>query len=163
MSFHKGTLEPPGEYDLTCASFCPLHSTTDIANGSVQPFLHSLRQKVPILYNCPFPWRTWTSHVTHDAFSPCESTTQMAPRSVQPSLHRWPRSVSTLYNGLPVSPSKLPLPMLASGPHLIRGSLGPPESGTQMATWLFQPFLKGWQTDRATERLTDHATQCDAA
>jgi len=31
-------------------------------------------------------------------------------------------------------PSKLPLPMLASGPHLILGSLGPPESGTQMAT-----------------------------
>ena len=26
-------------------------------------------------------------------------------------------------------PSKLPIPMLASGPHLIRGSLGPPESG----------------------------------
>jgi len=25
-----------------------------------------------------------------------------------------------LYNGLPVSPSKLPLPMLASGPHVIR-------------------------------------------
>jgi len=31
-------------------------------------------------------------------------------------------------------PSKLPLPMLASGPHVIRGSLGPPESETQMAT-----------------------------
>jgi len=33
------------------------------------------------------------------------------------------------------SPSKLPLPMLASGPHIvIRGSFGPPESGTQMVT-----------------------------
>ena len=56
----------------------------------------------------------------------------------------------------PCFPSKLPLPMLASGP---RGSLGPPESGTQMATLSFQPFLKGtlvWQTDRATDRPTDH-------
>jgi len=41
------------------------------------------------------------------------------------------RGVSIVYNRLPVSPSKLPLPMLASGPHVIRGSLGPPESGTQ--------------------------------
>jgi len=64
----------------------------------------------PIHKNCPFPWGIWTSHVTHDAFGPCESTAQTAPRSVQPSLHRWLQSVSILYNGLPVSPSKLPLP-----------------------------------------------------
>jgi len=54
--------------------------------------------------------------------------------------------------------SKLPLHMLASGPHVIRGSLGPPESWTQMATWSFQQFLRGslvWQTDRATDRPTD--------
>jgi len=31
-------------------------------------------------------------------------------------------------------PQNCPLPMLASGPHVIRGSLGPPESGTQMVT-----------------------------
>ena len=59
---------------------------------------------------------------------------EMAPQSIQPSLHRQPRSVSIVYNGLPVSPSKLPLPMLASGPHVTRGSLGPPESVTQMVT-----------------------------
>jgi len=108
----------------------------------------------------------WTSHVTHDALGPWEPTTQIAPRSVQPCLHRWPRSVPILYNSLPVSPSKLPLPMLASGPHVIRGSFGPPESGTQMTTWSFQPFLQGslvWQTDRATDRPTDHATRCEAA
>jgi len=41
---------------------------------------------------------------------------------------------------------------------IIRGSLGPLESGTQMVTWSFQPFLQGslvWHTDRATERPTD--------
>jgi len=158
VSFHKGTVAPPGEYDWTCASFGPLQSTTETENGSVQPFLHSLRQKVPTIYNghpcppeLPLPMGIWTSHVTHDAFRPCEPTTQMAPRSVQSSLHRWPRSVSILYNGLPVFPSKLPLPMLVSGPHVIHGSLGPGKSGKQMSTWSFQPFLQGslvWQTDR---------------
>jgi len=107
----------------------------------------------PIQQNCPFPRAIWTSHVTHDAFGPCESKNQMAPRSVQPSLHRWPRSVSILYNGLPVPPQNYPFPCW----HLdsIRGSLGPPESGTQMATWSFQPFfawLTDWQSDRKTDR-----------
>jgi len=45
---YESTLAPPGEYDWTCASFGPPQSTTETANGSVQ---HSLRQKVPILYN----------------------------------------------------------------------------------------------------------------
>ena len=31
------------------------------------------------------------------------------------------------------SPSKLPRSMAESGPHLIHGSLGPPESSTQIA------------------------------
>jgi len=92
-------------------------------------------------------------YLTHDALGPCEPTTQTAPRSVQPCLHRWPHSVPILYKGLPVSPSKLPLPMGGSGPHVIHGSLGPPESWTQTATRSLQPFLQGslvWQTDRQT-------------
>jgi len=99
--------------------------------------------RAPIHQNCPFPWGIWTCHVTRNAFGPCERTTQTAPRSVQPSLHRWPRSICIVHNGVPVSPSKLRLPMLASGPHVIRGSLSPPESGTQMVTSSFQPFLQG--------------------
>jgi len=60
--------------------------------------------------------------------------------------------------GLPVSPSKFFLHILASGPHVIHGSLGPHESGTQMATWSFQPFFAGftnvtdWQSDRQSDR-----------
>jgi len=81
VPFHKGTLAPPGEYDWTCASFGPVESTTNTANGWwVQPFLHSLRQKACILYNgrpyppeLPLPMGDWTSHVTHDAFGPCAS------------------------------------------------------------------------------------------
>jgi len=45
--------------------------------------------------------------------------------------------------------------------HLIHGSLGPPESSTQTASWSVQPFLQGslvWQTDRQTDRLTDRQT-----
>jgi len=56
VSSHEGTLAPPGEYDWICASFGPLESITKMANGSVQPFLHILWQKVPIIYNgCPYP------------------------------------------------------------------------------------------------------------
>jgi len=95
------------------------------------------------------------------SFGPLESTTKMPNRSVQQCLHRWLRSVLILYNGLPVSHSKLPLPMLACRRHVIRGSLGPPESWAQIATWSLQPFFQDslvWQTDRATDRQTYQAT-----
>ena len=53
------------------------------------------------------------------------------------------------------SPSKLPLP-------IEDGTIGPSESSTQTASRLVQPFLQGslvWQTDRMTNRQTDHAIQ----
>jgi len=50
-ALHEGTLVPPGKYDWKCVSFSPPESTTQMANRSVQSFLHSSRQKVPILYN----------------------------------------------------------------------------------------------------------------
>jgi len=80
VSLHKGTLAPPGEYDSICASFGSLESTSAIGNGTVQPFLHNSRQKVPILYNgCPCPLELPLPMgdldlPTHDAFGPCEST-----------------------------------------------------------------------------------------
>ena len=52
------------------------------------------------------------------------------------------------------SPSKLPLPVEESGPHLIHGSLSPLEPTTQMASRSVQPFLQGsrlCQTDRPTD------------
>jgi len=55
---------------LIHASLDPPESTYQTASRSVQPFLHSSRQKVPILYNgspilaaprnCPFAWAIWT-------------------------------------------------------------------------------------------------------
>ena len=167
VSSHEGMLAPPGEYDWTCASSGPLESITEMANGSVQPFAQ-LTAEVPILYNeSPYPPKL--PFPTGDLDLPCNTMLWAHVRS-QPKRHfdRFSRACTddcrvSLY-GLPVSPSKLFLPMLASGP--VHGSLGPPESGTQMATWSFQPFLQGslvWQTDRATDRPTDHATRCDAA
>jgi len=43
---HEIVLVQPGEYDSTCASFCPPESTTQTANRSIQPCLHSSRQSV---------------------------------------------------------------------------------------------------------------------
>ena len=45
---HEGTLAQPGEYDWTCAStsFGQPESTTQTANRSVQPFLHSSQPSV---------------------------------------------------------------------------------------------------------------------
>ena len=48
-----------------------------------------------------------------------------------------------------------------SGPRLIHGCSGPPESTTQTISQSVQRFLQGsrsWQTDRQTDRQTDHAT-----
>jgi len=123
-------------------------------------------------------WHCWLGHLTrktvpkmtYNVFSGTLNRAQSklsAHASQQPKWHlnRFSRlctddrGVSIIvYNGLPVCPSKLSLPMLASGPHVIRSSLGPPESGTQMVTWSFQPFFQGslvWHTDRATEKATD--------
>jgi len=67
-------------------------------------------------------------------FDPCEPTTQTAPQSVQ-RLCTDDCGVSLLFTMVCLFPLKIvPLPMLASGPHVIRGSMGPPESGTQMVT-----------------------------
>ena len=86
-----------------------------------------------------FPEMTY--NVFNGTLNPAESKLS-AHASPQPKRHlsRFSRlctddrGVSIVYNGLTVSPSKLSFPMLASGPDVIRGSLGPPESGTQMVT-----------------------------
>ena len=98
-------------------------------------------------------------------FSPLESTRQTANRSVQPCLHRWLQSVPILYNGLPVSSSKWPLFTLASGPHNT-WFIGPTRVRNVNGNLIVSAVLQGslvWQTDRATDRPTDHATRYDAA
>jgi len=67
----SGTLAQPDQYDWTCASFGPPESTTQTANWSIQPFLHSKWQcrracsgmSFP-LRNAPWHGRSW-SHLIH--------------------------------------------------------------------------------------------------
>jgi len=57
-------------------------------------------------------------------------------------------------------PSKSPTCMGDLNPYLIDGSLSSPKSSSQTTSWSVQPFLQGstlWQTDRLTNRQTDHA------
>jgi len=69
----------------------------------------------------------------------------------------------TLQRKLPVifnrQPQKLPLPVVVSGPHLIRDFFGPSESALQTASRSVQPFLyraqeREWRTDRQTDSAT---------
>jgi len=96
----------------------------------------------------------WTSHLICNSFSPCKPITQMAYWLVQLFLHSSPQSVPILYNGPLPSPLKIAPSHGGSGPHLIHGSLSPPEPTTQIASRSIQPFLQGsqlWQTDRQTD------------
>jgi len=124
---------------------------------------HSVLHKVHILYNGR-PYPPELPLPMEDVDLPC-NTWCFGPMRARPQPKRHLDQFSRVCTddrrvylyGLPVSPSKLFLPTLASGPHVIHGSLGPPKSGTQMATWSFQPFLQGslvWQIDRATDRPT---------
>jgi len=87
----------------------------------------------------------------------------LGPKS-QTYLHRFSRffhssrqRVPILYIRPPLSASKLPIRMRhLEDSHLVRGSLGPPESKTQTASRSVQPFLqfsRSWMTDRSTDRL----------
>jgi len=67
----------------------------------------------------------------------------MANGSVQPFLYSSVQSIHILYNGLPLLPSKLPLPMGGCRLHLIHGSFGVPKFSTQMASRSVEPFLQG--------------------
>ena len=107
------------EYDWTCASFGPPESTTQTANRSVQPLLHSSRQKVSILYNgrpfspiFPLLMGVWTPSNSW-FLGPFWAHNPNGVKSVQAFSHRWPQSVPIFYNGIlqwdAPFPSKLPL------------------------------------------------------
>jgi len=86
---------------------------------------------------------------TRASFVPLESTIQTANRSLWSFLHSSRQKVHILTMGC--SSPKIARCHGGSGPHLIHGSQGPPESSTQTASRSVQPFLQGslvWQTDR---------------
>jgi len=130
VSFHKGTLAPPGEYYWTCANTIELVHPS--AHWSPQPkrqtdrfsrFLHSLRQKVPTLYNehpCPpklprpmgdldLPCNTW-------CFRPMRVHNPNGT-SISSVVFAQMTAACLYFTMVCLFPlSKLPLPMLASGP-----------------------------------------------
>ena len=123
--------------------FCTAHGRKSLYFATGAPFPQ----------NCPFPWGSGPPirYLIYDSLGQSEPTTQTASRSVQPFLLRWPQCPYTSQWDAPSPPSKLPLPMGDMDPHLLHGSLGPPESSTQTASRSVQPFLQGslvWQTDR---------------
>jgi len=131
---------------------------TQTTNRSVQPLLHSSRQKVPIftmgvpfIQNWAFLLGDLDPHIIRDSMGQPKPTTQTSSRSVQPLLHRWQWDT-------PFPSQNCSFPSGDLDPHLICGSLGPPESSIQTASRSVQPCLYGslvWQTDRPT----DHATR----
>jgi len=136
---------------LTCnvpaiSAFClPTIQTSSITNCLVaivltKPVITTL---VPKLVAMATSLSTCEPRQTRGSLVPPKSSTQTASRSVQPFLHSSPQSVPILYNGTPLSPSKLLLPMGDLDPHLIHGSLGPPESTTKTAFRSVQSFLQG--------------------
>jgi len=144
-------------------SLCFLRSTrVHNPNGKsiIQPFLHSLWQKVPILCNgrpfplkLPLPMGIW--HHPTRFLGPIRAYNQMASRSVQPFLHRWPQSVPILYNGTPLSLLKIapshwgiqtPSNTWFPGPTQVLNTNGISIGSAGSLVW-------------QTGRLTDHATQ----
>ena len=68
-------------------------------------------------------------------------------------LHSSWHRVPILYNG-PLFPSKLPLHMGRSGPHLIHGSLGPSESQLKLYLDQFSCFCRAHDSDRQTDHTS---------
>jgi len=142
------------------------------ANGPVQPLLHSLRQSAYNYNGRPYPpelplpmgdlhllYNTWCFGLmwadnANGALIGWAMFSQMTAEC--PCTWQWfacfPLKIAPSHIGVWTSCNTW--------------FIGPTGVGTQMATWSFQPFLQGslvWQTDGATDRLTDHATQCDVA
>jgi len=109
------------------ASFSPPESTTETEYQSVQPFLHSSRQKVPILSPkiAHSHWGIWNPHLTLDSFGPSPQPKRRLSRFSHFCTDN--RRMSLYFTmGCPFPLSKLPIPMGDLDPQLMHGSLGPP-------------------------------------
>jgi len=107
----------------------------------------------PLPSNCPFP-SIWSESNTWflgriRVYNPNSISNGSAAFAQLSAYCRY-----TLQWAAPL-PQNCPFPS-GSGPHLIHGSLGSPDSSTQMAYWSVEPFLQGsllWQTDRPRYRF----------
>jgi len=94
---HQSGFFPCGYLDSHLITWfvSPPDSASQTAPRSIQPFLHSLRQAVLILYNgrpstdhkkLHLPMGDLNAHLIHGVLGPSESTAQTASRSVEPFL-----------------------------------------------------------------------------
>ena len=106
------------------------------------PYLYNVR---PFLKNCPFPLGDLNLHLAVGFFEPIRAHNPKQHLHRFSRLCRADRSVVLYFTmGCPFPPpSKLPIPMGDLDPHLIHGSLGPPESSIETASQSVQPFLQG--------------------
>jgi len=172
-SVSSGTLVPPGEYDWNCEHWRHLANTIELmlplahpspqpqfADRSVQPFMHSSRQSivtvtVPIFYNGrPFPQKLPLP--MGESGAPPKT---LFPGPIQANCLNGIRIGLTVFAQMTLQS----VPILCNGttPKLLlqmgesRPPSSPPESSTQTASRLVQPFLQGsllWQTDRQSDR-----------
>jgi len=80
---HEDTLVPPDKYNWICASLGPSESTTQMANRTVQPFLHSsCRKSLYFTMSAPFPPKIalpmgdLDPHLIRDSFGPSKPKIQ---------------------------------------------------------------------------------------
>jgi len=81
------------------------------------------------------------SHIAPALVTPVVAEPVLKPRFLRDTAPA--KGVCCLHSliGMGEQPPKLPLPLGDQGPHPIHGTLGPPESTTQIASRLVYPFL----------------------
>ena len=132
-----------------------------MANRSVQPFLHSSRQKAPILYNgrlyppeLPLQmWGIWTP-MYYNGLGPMRAHNRNGTLIGSAVFAQMTAECSYTLQWFPCSPSKLPFPMLASGPTWFIGPtrmLNP--NGNLIVSLVFAGLTS--VTDLQSDRQTD--------
>jgi len=108
-------------------------------------------------------WRKSAPHLIHDSLGPFESIKKGIANGISIGSAVFARLTAdgsyTLQWAAPF-PSKLPLRIGGSGPHLIRDSLGAPESTTQNGILIGSAVIVALtivSRDRPTDRQTTHA------
>jgi len=93
------------------------------------------------------------SHLIDDSLDSSEPTTQTASRSVQPFLHSSRQRVPILYSGSPLFALQIASSHGGSGPHVIHGSLSPPEPyGISIGSAVFTGLTTANMSERSVCR-----------
>jgi len=131
---------------LVISAFCQLITQTPSITNCLVAIVHTktVNSKFSLKIGCHgnVPQHHWTPSNTIPTAHPSPQ-----PKRLLDWFNRFctdDHGVSLYFTmGRPFPPSKLSFPMGDLDPHLIHGSLGPPEFSTQTAPRSVQPFLQG--------------------